>query len=197
MIMKYFFYSCVLILLVSCGYVEKHTQRLINEWIGKEVVLPSNIPTKILGRDTNCTYLLEKPIKILVYTDSVGCTACKLNFYDWMQKIESLSHLQDLSILFYVHTKNYKTFTNALKGEAFNYPIFYDSNNVLAKTNHFPTDNRFHTFLLNEKNEVLLIGNPLGNPQMWKLYVQQINSMAFYPNNSNIKQSNQTAPPDD
>ena len=69
---------------------------------------PDDIQAKIVGRDTNCNYLLLKPIKILVYVDSIGCTACKLNFYDWYQKINSLGKITDLAFLFYVNTKNFK-----------------------------------------------------------------------------------------
>ena len=42
------------------------------------------------------------------YVDSIGCTACKLNFYDWYQKINSLGKITDLAFLFYVNTKNFK-----------------------------------------------------------------------------------------
>ena len=81
---------------------------IIQEWTNKKIIFPDDIQAKIVGRDTNCNYLLLKPIKILVYVDSIGCTACKLNFYDWYQKINSLGKITDLAFLFYVNTKNFK-----------------------------------------------------------------------------------------
>ena len=48
----------------------------------------------------------------------------------------------------------------------------------------FPKNERFHTFLLNESNHVVLIGNPLGRENMWKLYLQQIDSITQRTNHS-------------
>ncbi len=183
--MRYHILIALLFILLGCKDKEKeYIEQIVREWTGKEIVFPENIPSKIFGQDTNCNYLLSKPAKVLVYTDSTGCTACKLNFYDWMLKIKSLESNKDVSFLFYVHSQNYKTFTNALKGEEFDYPIFYDTQNVLANQNHFPKNERFHTFLLNESNHVVLIGNPLGRENMWKLYLQQIDSITQHANHS-------------
>ncbi|MFR7821802.1 MAG: hypothetical protein ACLU30_00215 [Odoribacter splanchnicus] len=177
--MKYVLFICLTILLFNCKNTDQaYIQTIIQEWTNKKIIFPDDIQAKIVGRDTNCNYLLLKPIKILVYVDSIGCTACKLNFYDWYQKINSLGKITDLAFLFYVNTKNFKILTNAIKTEGFNYPVFYDTHNILAKTNHFPKNSRFNTFLLDKENKVVLIGDPLGREKMWELYIQTIDSLS-------------------
>ena len=107
--MKYVLFLCLTILLFNCKNTDQaYIQTIIQEWTNKKIIFPDDIQAKIVGRDTNCNYLLLKPIKILVYVDSIGCTACKLNFYDWYQKINSLGKITDLAFLFYVNTKNFK-----------------------------------------------------------------------------------------
>ena len=104
--MKYVLFICLTILLFNCKNTDQaYIQTIIQEWTNKKIIFPDDIQAKIVGRDTNCNYLLLKPIKILVYVDSIGCTACKLNFYDWYQKINSLGKITDLAFLFYVNTK--------------------------------------------------------------------------------------------
>ena len=121
--------------------------------------------------------ILDKKVKILVYTDSVGCTACKLNLYDWKLRIDSLHDNPDLSFIFFVHAQHTNQFSNRLRGEAFNYPIFFDEKNIIEKLNHFPKDYRLQTFLLDSNNHVVLIGNPLGNESMWNLYKEEIKKL--------------------
>lgn len=174
--MKYLILLLIFLSLFNCSsYKEKeYINKIVHEWKNKKIIFPEYTQVKILGKDTICSDLQTKNIKILIYIDSIGCTACKLNFYDWNEKIKSLSDINDLVFLFYIHSKDYKNFTNTLKGEGFNYPIFYDTQNKLATTNHFPKDQRFNTFLLNNENKVQLIGNPLGNKGMWELYIKEI-----------------------
>ena len=38
----------------------------------------------------------------------------------------------------------------------------------------FSKEPRFQTFLLNQNNEVILIGNPIDNKYLWNLYKQTI-----------------------
>lgn len=177
--MKYIVIVFMSIIFWSCENKEKkYVETVIREWTNKKIEFPLGVQAKILGRDTNCNHLLHKPIKILIYVDSLGCTACKLNFYAWQQKINSLVAIKNLAFLFYVNTGNYKILTNTIKGEGFNYPVFYDINNSLAKYNHFPKDHRFNTFLLNKNNQVVLIGDPLGKDKMWQLYIHMIDSLS-------------------
>lgn len=175
--MRYIVLLLILFILTDCNHKKKYIADTVFEWTNKKIIFPPNVQTKIMGRDTICNDLLAKPIKILVFIDSSGCAACKLNLYDWYQKIKSLSEIQELGFLFYIHTNNYKKFTNAVKVEDFRYPLFYDTHNSLATLNHLPKDQHFNTFLLNKENRVELIGNPLGKESFWKLYIQQIDSL--------------------
>jgi len=40
---------------------------------------------------------------------------------------------------------------------------------------HLPKDERFHTFLLDENNKVILVGYPVNNPKLKELYLKELN----------------------
>lgn len=70
---------CVLFLLVTSGISCKEdvkrteAEKIVSEWTGKEIIFPADIECTYLGRDTVCPGQ-DTPYKILLYTDSTGCT---------------------------------------------------------------------------------------------------------------------------
>ncbi len=55
-----------------------------------------------------------------------------------------------------------------------------DSSRLFLTTNPIPSDYRFHTFLLDKDNRVVLVGSPIGNPKMWELYKSTIARLAAH-----------------
>ena len=37
-----------------------------------------------------------------------------------------------------------------------------------------PKSQKYHTFMVDENNKVVLVGNPMGNEKMWELYKKEI-----------------------
>ena len=56
----------------------------------------------------------------------------------------------------------------------FDVPVCIDRNNSLYKLNRFPSNAMLQTFLLDEHNKVLAIGNPMHNPKIKELYMKII-----------------------
>lgn len=52
--------------------------------------------------------------------------------------------------------------------------MFIDVHGRFEQLNRFPSDVRLQTFLLNQYNEVLVIGNPIYNPDVKGLYLDVI-----------------------
>ena len=70
---------------IGCGNSEKkEVLELVKEWNGKEILFPTESYTTVLGKDT---FMMEEnpEYKVVVYTDSVGCTSCKLQLHRWME----------------------------------------------------------------------------------------------------------------
>ena len=53
----------------------------------------------------------------------------------------------------------------------------YDYNNDIERLNKFPAKKEYRTFLLDEENNVILIGAPTHNDKLWELYKRQIREL--------------------
>jgi hypothetical protein len=123
-----------------------------------------------------CTDLFQKDYKILFYIDSTGCSGCRLKLSEMKQLImeaDSIFHGQ-LGILIFFQPKSKKEMRILLKEAKFDYPVFIDVNNVINKLNHFPNQEIYQSFLLDNDNKVLKIGNPVLNPGIGRLYAAHI-----------------------
>lgn len=78
-----------------------------------------------------------------------------------------------VSLLFYIQPKNMKELIWILRGDDFSYPVCIDKNGDFNKMNQLPSDEAFGTFLLNANKEVLLVGSPVGNKSLERLYMDE------------------------
>lgn len=179
--------------LVFCGCKSNNSsneiEKTVQEWAGKEIFFPKNISCKSIDKDILCISPNSTPYKILIYTDSTGCTSCKLHLYKWSTIIEEVKNeMADLvNFQFYFHPKNIEEIFFLFRKDSFKYPSYIDVDNQLDKINHFPRNSKFQTFLLDRYNKVVCIGNPAENSQLWDLYKQIIRGR------SNVKQSDYTS----
>jgi len=176
---------------ISCKKDNKkaEVEKIVAEWIGKEIVLPDDIRCTYWGRDTVCPDR-NTPYKILIYTDSTGCTSCKLQLYKWNALIEETHMLLPgiVSFHFYFQPKDEKELKFLLKRDNFNQPVYIDNKSKLNSANKLPGNQNYQCFLLDKDNKVLLVGNPTSNPQIWDLYMQTITGDKDFKKND-IKQT--------
>jgi hypothetical protein len=119
---------------------------------------------------------LEKDYKVLLYTDSVGCTSCKLRLLDWKQLIGEADSVfaGKMGFLFFFYPKSKKELRALLSSNRMDYPVFIDESNEINRLNNFPSKIEHQCFLLDKDNKVLLVGNPTLNPRIWELYKEVV-----------------------
>lgn len=175
--MKYLHFLIMILCLHSCMCEkESNITKLVKEWNGKEIIFPTNSIFTILGKDTIDFTILNGEYKILSYIDSTGCTSCKLHLPQWklfMSEVYSLVGT-DVSFLFYFCPNSKQELLDKINSEMFCSPVCLDLQDSLNILNHFPPDYLFHTFLLNNENRILAIGNPVYNDQIKELYLNII-----------------------
>ena len=173
--------SCVLF--ISCGnssLPSKNQQELseiVNELMGKHIVFP-----KVMYNDRAIDSLLKMDYKLVVYTDSVGCTECHLSLGEWSVKIREMKVInKNLSFVFIVNNSSELVIRSLLNKNRFDYPVFIDHNNSFYKLNSLKKDHRFQVFLLDRENNILLIGDPIRNDAIWELYKKTLNDEESVP----------------
>lgn len=174
MLKIYYSLFILLVLLYSCNNEKKEANKMVKEWVGKEIKLPI-LTANLHGKDTLCPQLFKQNNKILIYIDSLQCIPCRLHFFDWKLLIDEVKRdFPNTAFLIYINSSNINEIDILQKENRFYYPIFYDTENQLDKINNLPKNEQFQTFLLDKNNRVVLIGNPVRNPQMWNLYKKSI-----------------------
>lgn len=176
--MKYLI-TIISVVFIAFSCVDSSHERLeekVKQWIGKEILFPNNAVFTILGEDTVKSKLFESRYHIVSYVDSMGCISCKLQLNKWKEFINQLDSLTNHSVAvsFFIHSKNIRDLKLILKREKFNHPICADLDNSFYGLNKFPSESMFHTFLIDESNKVLAIGNPIHNFKVKELYLKII-----------------------
>lgn len=156
---------------------------MIKYWQHREVLIPQSSIFTLLGEDT-VVMQMANSYKIVSYLDSIGCISCKARLAGWKDFIADLES-ENVPVFIFMNTSNLAEIQLILKRESFNYPICIDEKDSLNKLNHFPSDMRFQTFLLNKDNRVLAIGNPIHNPKVKDLYLNIIQGKEMQPNIAN------------
>ena len=163
----------IIVMFFSCKNSEKEQLNyLIREWSGKEIIYPTNLIFTTLGKDT--IYSPESEYIIVSYVDSIGCVGCKMQLLQWERLINQLDTLGNTSVLFFLYPKDRKELIYILKRDNFAHPVYIDETDSFNKLNKLPLNVMFQTFLLDKKNKVVGIGNPVHNLKVKELYLKII-----------------------
>ena len=175
--MKHIVWIMCLWLLASCSESREEAMlRLVNEWKDKSVIIPVRSVFTVQGKDVVDFNYRDAEYKILVYTDSIGCTGCKLQLPKWKRMIAEVDSLTGgrVPFLFYFHPKDPKELRFYLRRDNFTYPVCFEEDDYINRLNRFPSDMTFQTMLLNKENKVVAIGSPVLNPKIKDLYLEII-----------------------
>ena len=188
--MKYCFLGFLALLFISCKGNKQQLAALLKEWEQKEIIFPSHTVFTIQGKDT-VDFCIKDQYKVLVYTDSTGCTGCRLRLADWkkfMQQVDSTS-ADSVQFLFFFFPKKGMELHHTLKMALFNNPVCIDKQDSLNILNHFLQRMDFQTFLLNENNKVVAVGNPIYNNKVRDLYLKILSNNKSLENNNEGRQT--------
>ncbi len=167
--MKNIVLMIVLILLCCCENKNEEIRQNIEQLKSQPISLSLDkmrLYYKAVNNDR-----VEKDLKLIVYIDSTMCSSCYLKSIDrWYYLLDSLYAKSDnFEPIFIMSPK--KTEVNAIKYKLdflkFDYPIYLDSMGIFDGNNpHMPKESMYHTFLLDKRNYVLFVGNPLNNTKI-------------------------------
>ena len=167
--MKHILPLCFVSLLVlsSCFNEVNDSVQLVSAFTNRQLAIPIN--------DTSQTRDVAK-ILIVNYIDSLGCLRCKSHLPLWKNFIEdiSLQFGSKVNVLIIMHPHRLIDAKYAIQRDSFSFPVCIDTTDIFNKVNHLPSDSRFHCFLLDSANCVILIGNPVQNSKIKDLYIRTI-----------------------
>lgn len=165
----------VLVALTSCkNRFEREAESIVKEWTGKTIV---NIPDSNYivhnGKTLDTCSLAKSELMIVSYINRSEATSCMLHLHDWekfISYIDSLTNKQVKCALI-ANPENKYEFIDILEKYGFKHPIYIDEKDDFNKANHFPSKMSFHTFLVDNKNKVIFIGNPINSKGVRESYI--------------------------
>lgn len=160
---------------IACESERDKLEKAMMQVMGKKVEFPKFPTAKMMNEDMKNSQMLWQGVKIVVYKPPLLCSSCNLeSLENWKKCIDEISENKEVNFIFIFRTKDSKELEEAIEEYNFNYPVFYDNEGNFTKKNKFLAHPLFYVFLLNYKNEIILIGDPSQNKELWKLYKQQI-----------------------
>lgn len=98
---------------------------IVTEWQDREIIFPQDIVFTRYGKDTLSYQIPSSDYKILLYVDSIGCTACKLQLHKWREFIKEVDTLTDGSVpvLFIFHPMDRKEISFLLRRDEIDIPV--------------------------------------------------------------------------
>lgn len=140
----------------------------VDYWIGKKLNMPNY--SKNEG-EKYIEYFQEyknADFKIVTYIDG-NCPKCFDRLVEWKSIIEDYRNLS-ICFYFYVYSYDFGKIENGIKRASFSFPVIIESKNELFVLNTGLEDLAYRSFLLNDKDIILLVGAPLLNIEMRYLY---------------------------
>jgi len=156
-------------------YIGEDIRSIVKHWIGKKIEIPTQSVWTVNAVDTITLKSVHK-FSIVNYIDSTGCIRCKSQLPDWKNFIEEIRPVfgDKVSVMIFMHPHRIFDAKYAIQRDSFPYPVCIEINDDFNRLNHFPEDDRFRCFLLDENNRVVLIGNPVQNSKIKDLYIRTI-----------------------
>jgi len=105
--------------------------------------------------------------------------SCRFHFDRWNRLIAEIDSLTNgtVPVLFFFHAvANPRNITRHLQMDSLNIPVVFDLQDELNALNQFPANQNFQTFLLDENNRVVFIGNPINNWAVREMFLYEITS---------------------
>ena len=174
--------SCLLIILMNlymsaaCNGIPDYKEGII-QMRTDSIVLPLNEMNCILKGNDTMFFNNTRDWKYVVYSDTSSCSYCDLGkVLKWkkiLRKADEYSDNLNFYFIFYPSQEKSYKLNFHLRTLKIPIPVYVDTLGLLERLNpHLPQEQIFHTFLLDENNNVLLVGNPLENKKIEKMFWQ-------------------------
>ena len=117
---------------------------------------------------------LQSKIKMISYWEDFSCTpcACKV-LLKWEQSFREKIG-PDVKYVFIVNSKKNIELISELRKSGFSLPILSYSDKSFGTVNKLNVLARNKTFLLDDNNRIVVVGEPFGNDKLWDVYIEAI-----------------------
>lgn len=141
------------------------------------MIKESEMTTWMPNGNPNTVFREDKAYSAVIYANSTQCTPCFIKkLKEWNDMITTAN--ANVRFVFIIEPRQGESniLCDMLEESGFSHKVLIDANNSFRKSNpHIPKDAMYHTFLLDEDNKVVLVGNPLRNNRIKEIFLRTVN----------------------
>jgi len=165
--------------LLGCSNYSRELKRTFKDYNGKQIILPDSIMLIVNSKEIPLTYSNPNSLRIVSYING-NCSDCLQRLYEWEKLYNDYQEtLEDISLLLFITANNYIYIESIIEKNKFSFPVIYDTDNLYIKMNEFSVDFQFKTFLIDDSNKILCIGNPTSTPELRAVYLDRITNYSL------------------
>lgn len=169
----------VMLFISACSNRERQLKKEIKVLQSNVIRLPSKGLILRQGKVLQKVNVNEGFFKLVVYVDSVECTPCAINHIDsWERFIDYADQFNDKVRFCFIFSPMKQELSGVklmIANTMFDYPILLDTLGEFDEYNpHLPENSALHTFLLDEYNNVILVGNPMYNKKIEEMFYKLV-----------------------
>ena len=157
--------------LVSCGNWELRKQ--MKSFMAQIITLPSELLEVKSGSIGPVTITMSNPTMVFFYGND-ECSSCAIDHLkDDLQGFVDIEHLGKCKVvvLFSPSEDDLMDVQEKIRDLGFHFPIYVDMYGDFYRLNKdFPSDRRFHSFLLGTDSYPIFVGNPLHDEELSKIF---------------------------
>jgi len=162
----------LIIISISCTNKKDKNTKIISQFLGKELLLNDSLPIKCIKQKHHINTSKNRKIRIISYINAKNCFNCLEDLKKWKKLMNEFSQYE-VEYTFYIN-HDWKHIKRYMLTWDIDYPIVLDKQGWFKKKNNLPKNNFLHTFLINKKNKIILIGNLLKNKKLKSAYKKKI-----------------------
>jgi len=154
---------------------KKEIYQELSSFIGTKIILQTNNLLPINFPDTlDSNYFVKSKYKIFHFIDNYGCSGCKIGKLSSWNDLYKRSDYNGIPIIIIIHTNVISELKSLMRRNGFTFAYFVDFKNSFFNTNlKLPQRELLRTFLT-RNDTVILVGNPLKNQELDKMYRREI-----------------------
>ncbi len=143
----------------------------LSRFLGSQICFPKDTPLPADGQSAT----------MVVYYNYATCTTCMMRrISEWTELLDGIDSIHGFTPLFIFEPAENKRdeYLRELEHSALPYPVLSDFDHEFHKINmKIPSDTRYHVFLLDGNNNVVLAGNPVHNTTLRELYRMYVSAL--------------------
>lgn len=171
--MKSFLLLSIFFSLLSCKH-RTSQEKEIRDNLKKEINLEMFDNIKCKDKEISFNNFRNKYKYIYLVYLKDGCLPCYPKYVSWQEKMDSINKFDFVTVLFIIKGNSYDKFIDKAQKEGLVEDKFYtfmDSNDTFINANEdIPGWIIESTFLIDDQNQITLIGSPFSTPEMTKVF---------------------------